>query len=1189
MKNTSKRFLSLLLAMMMVVSIFTVAVAEGDPAPELLEIGHLFTSNEENAVLPTNIPENSEWAGPVQGTSYACGLEESTHVHSTENNCPYIESTVDSHDFTVTTPGTTTTTYYKCINDNTLHDHFLFSRYCKWSTDTYPESEAVDNHGLKLGYKLAETTTTEDSIAYYSWECNIEGHTHVDGDPCYPTKIYTWTLVDTTPEPEEFDNSGRFADKRGVVVAYRKDNSIPSEPRIIDGSYYNFYSSNGNLLSGGGTSTGLKPSQAFTAAFSNNYESIMSGPSRDGTTGVFTSTAGALDGYLTGTVTSLIYNTIVANKLTFNPTTQEVIIYVIKYQTNDNAWHIDFTIKDKAKLAVVYNGNANTGGYAPDADNEVVPGSAYTIKNSNTLVKEGYTFTGWNTDPNGAGSAYSVAQEITLTSNLYLYAQWRKNEPEPDPTPSIPVKFYVLNPTYDAPADGGNLGTEKYFPYSASNNNKGWTYVNGNPGGSLTDAGWAALRGADDKLLIGDKLLGDLSDYLNMPSDWDTLATVFGLAPGYVIVPYVIKIQGGNGTTGPDDNGVKADIHVDCYIAKVDTTVTYHPNYDNRTTFYSETVKTGSSYTVKAYDNTDADALPARDGYVFLGWSTSASGDVVYKAGDVIETIMSATNLYAQWAKIEKGSFVVAKTDENEAALEGATFTLTDKDGVEIKPTVDKNLHTFSDLEIGTYTLTETAPDGYTGAGPWTVTVSKDKSVTVVTDEGGVISKIWKWIVGIFTGDPETADTNYLSGVLTVANAKIYGDAVRVDGTLEITKNDDTEGSPNPLAGAAFTLYNSEGTPVATSAVTGKDGKTTISTKDLEEGTYTLSETTFPEGYGPVASNEWTVDVSNSSATALVDKKFVVTTTWTITINESDEIAVANSREFGEFTMQKLFSGINNLPEGFAITLTSDDGTVSKTYTVGSSGDAWWIAALPTGKYTVAETGFAVSGFNCSSLVSAGGVTTNGTSARIYIGTRGVSALDADGNVIEAPAGSSENASISFDNSYSPISYPPTSYSLTTNWIGINEDGSQVVLRPAETNRYNYGDSYSTTQYTFEDWLFADMAEGSADASGTIRGNIIVTYTYSPDTDIPDPSTPLGTPTPTPTDEVDIPDPTSPIGTPDITPDEEVDIPDPSSPTSDTPKTGDDTNLTILWMLLAVSAIGTALCVGNYLRRRKHD
>lgn len=46
----------------------------------------------------------------------------------------------------------------------------------------------------------------------------------------------------------------------------------------------------------------------------------------------------------------------------------------------------------------------------------------------NLFEKSGYTFTGWNTDPDGYGTSYTDGQKISLTEDITLYAQWEINK-----------------------------------------------------------------------------------------------------------------------------------------------------------------------------------------------------------------------------------------------------------------------------------------------------------------------------------------------------------------------------------------------------------------------------------------------------------------------------------------------------------------------------------------------------------------------------------------------------------------------------------------------------------------------------------------------------------------------------------------------------------------------------------------
>jgi len=73
---------------------------------------------------------------------------------------------------------------------------------------------------------------------------------------------------------------------------------------------------------------------------------------------------------------------------------------------------------------VTFNGNNSTGGTAPTAMTGPA-GSRITLPGQGSLVRNGYNFTGWNTDANGKGDGYLADQSYTLTgSTTPLYAVW---------------------------------------------------------------------------------------------------------------------------------------------------------------------------------------------------------------------------------------------------------------------------------------------------------------------------------------------------------------------------------------------------------------------------------------------------------------------------------------------------------------------------------------------------------------------------------------------------------------------------------------------------------------------------------------------------------------------------------------------------------------------------------------------
>ncbi len=107
-----------------------------------------------------------------------------------------------------------------------------------------------------------------------------------------------------------------------------------------------------------------------------------------------------------------------------------IVWYVIKDQ--GNRWHIDGCIRGGAsQYSLDYNPNCNDfEGQAP-AGKPYTAGTEVTVEGNNTLTRTGYSFGGWNTEPDGNGTGYQAGSKITLTENTTLYAQWIANTDTP--------------------------------------------------------------------------------------------------------------------------------------------------------------------------------------------------------------------------------------------------------------------------------------------------------------------------------------------------------------------------------------------------------------------------------------------------------------------------------------------------------------------------------------------------------------------------------------------------------------------------------------------------------------------------------------------------------------------------------------------------------------------------------------
>ena len=76
-------------------------------------------------------------------------------------------------------------------------------------------------------------------------------------------------------------------------------------------------------------------------------------------------------------------------------------------------------------FTVTYRGNGADSGRTADAT-AYAPGEVATVK-ANGYTRDGCTFTGWNTEPDGSGAPYKAGDRITMTGNVVLYAQWTRN------------------------------------------------------------------------------------------------------------------------------------------------------------------------------------------------------------------------------------------------------------------------------------------------------------------------------------------------------------------------------------------------------------------------------------------------------------------------------------------------------------------------------------------------------------------------------------------------------------------------------------------------------------------------------------------------------------------------------------------------------------------------------------------
>lgn len=253
------------------------------------------------------------------------------------------------------------------------------------------------------------------------------------------------------------------------------------------------------------------------------------------------------------------------------------------YNNHDIAYWNDEAIT----YTITYTAN---GGEGADVDGGPYAYNEYAEIAENPFTRAGYTFTGWNTQPEGGGDAYAPGGEVLVTGDMTLFAQWKQNSSPPSTS-----KYSV---TYHANTGKGTL-SDPNSPYERS---ASVTVLD--PGKSITKSGYRF-------------------------TGWNTLAN--GKGKSY---------QPGESFTITANTSLYAQ-----WEEAVEYTVTYHPNGGVGTL-----EDANSPYPA----GTDVTVLsPAgkitRSGYGFVEWNTKADGTgTAYRAGSVFK-IDGDVALYARW------------------------------------------------------------------------------------------------------------------------------------------------------------------------------------------------------------------------------------------------------------------------------------------------------------------------------------------------------------------------------------------------------------------------------------------------------------------------------------------------------------------------------------------------------------
>ena len=292
---------------------------------------------------------------------------------------------------------------------------------------------------------------------------------------------------------------------------------------------------------------------------------------------------------------------------------------------------------------------------------QVMYGTEYTVAENTECVRNGYTFTGWETDINDI--KYTAGEVITWNwkADVTFTATWQKNAYTitfdkmggTGGTDSVTVMYNELPPVIEVPTKAGYDFVGYYDAESIEQSTK---YYEGNGTPSLP---WNV---ASDGTLYAQYIPkmyhynyfcsetevgpegGDImyGDYLLAAESTCTPPT------GYIFDTWLVS---GTADTVKPNNSLlykyTSDKVLHASFVPGTYTITFHSNYDEDRTVVETFVYDNAYFLRQQY---------LRPGSEFIGYATTPDGEVVYKDGDIVSNLTDVVggnvDLYSIWETI---------------------------------------------------------------------------------------------------------------------------------------------------------------------------------------------------------------------------------------------------------------------------------------------------------------------------------------------------------------------------------------------------------------------------------------------------------------------------------------------------------------------------------------------------------
>jgi uncharacterized protein (TIGR02145 family)/uncharacterized repeat protein (TIGR02543 family) len=471
---------------------------------------------------------------------------------------------------------------------------------------------------------------------------------------------------------------------------------------------------------------------------------------------------------------------------------------------NKNTTQLAVVLKYKPVYGIIYDGNGKTGGVVPADINKYAKGTVVTVKgNSGMLVRDGFTFAGWNAKADGSGTAYKGGDEFVMPDTaVTLFATWNTekvlylfsydaNGAVSGTVPSDPVK-YASGEKVAIKGNSGLLAKTGYVfsGWSTTADGSGVVYTTGTEITVETSAVilYALWKAAVYNVTFSSELATDglTSKVLSVTYPVETIAELpVSVRAGYTFSGWWTG-DNGAGVQFTNQTKVVKDITVYAkWTVIASFTVLYNNNGSTSGTVPIDPMTYISGVPVTVKENSGA---LVKSGYTLDGWTTTLDGTgIVYKPGETILMPSANVMLYAKWSPV--------------------SYTVSFANGTDIK----KIQVIYPSVTVATLPLP--VKTGFTFGGWWTGengTGTEFKSSTEVTFSQVVYAK---WT-------PVSYSVTFSS---LLATDGIKTQVVTVDYPAVTVKTLPVSSRSGYLFGGWYTKENGEGTAFTTATVVTSD------------------------------------------------------------------------------------------------------------------------------------------------------------------------------------------------------------------------------------------------------------------------------------------------------------------------------------------------------------------------------